>query len=190
MIDLGTREALTTMSLFPLASFDLIANDEADALLVLWGHWLGACHRPFGRQSFGLALERQIISVAVSASTINATCGGLPRQEIVELARCASHPHYRWATRVCLRLWRELAPACWARKYWPVTACVSYSNALRHTGNLYRFDGWTKVADVAGGTAGGNWSRGKKYDPKSVWVWSLAHNNDDVLIMRKPEGSP
>ena len=158
------------MNLFPLASFDVIDNAEADGLLVEWGHWLGGCNRPFGRHSFGLyLLGVGLISVAVSASTVNANCGGWPRKEVVELARCASHPRYRWGTRICLRLWRELAPAAWSRDYWPVKACVSYSNAIRHTGNLYRFDGWEKIADVKGGTAGGSWQRGKKYAPKAVW---------------------
>jgi hypothetical protein len=31
-----------------------------------------------------------------------------------------------------------------------------------------------KVADVAGGVAGGNWSRGKVSEAKSVWVYELA----------------
>ena len=41
-------------------------------------------------------------------------------------------------------------------------------------GNLYRFDGWTKVADVKGGTASQTWGnegRRKTFDPKAVWVF-------------------
>jgi hypothetical protein len=160
--------------LYPLAKFDRIDDCLADTLLERWGHWLGGCNRPFGRQSFGLQLfSHGVISVAVSASTVNGRCGGFDRQECVELARCCSHPNYRWATRVCLRLWRELAGECWSQAYWPVVALVSYSNAIRHKGNIYRFDGWRKVANLPGGVAGGNWSRGKRYDPKSVWVYEL-----------------
>ena len=44
------------MNAFPLVSFDLVDNALADALLETWGHWLGGCNRPFGRQSFGLEL--------------------------------------------------------------------------------------------------------------------------------------
>jgi hypothetical protein len=160
------------MNLFPMASFDVIDNSYADMLLVQWGHWLGGCNRPFGRQSFGLLLEGLgAISVAVSASTVSATCGGYKRQEVIELARLCSDPEYRWATRVMLRLWRELAPPAWP--HWPVRAVVSYSNALRHGGDVYRFDGWKKVADVRGSAGGGNWTRHKLMEPKSVWAYEL-----------------
>ena len=162
------------MSLFPLAAFDVIEEAVGDRLLVEWGHWLEGCNRPFGKHYFGLSvLGVGLVSVAVSASTVNAKCAGWARGEVVELARCASAPPHRWATRVCLRLWREIAPGCWSRDYWPVKAAVSYQNAIRHSGNLYRFDGWRKVKDVAGGVAGGNWSRGKRYDPKAVWEWVI-----------------
>lgn len=161
-------------NLFPLASFDLIDNDLADSLLEEWGHWLGGCNRPFGRQSFGLHMGGiGIISVAVSASTVNETCGGYHRQECVELARQASHPEHNWATRVIVRLWRELAPAAWAAEQWPVVAVVSYSNALRHAGNIYRFDGWIKVARSRGSMGGGTWTRHKLMEPKDVWVYPL-----------------
>lgn len=78
--------------MFPLVTFDLVTNEFADMLLKDWGHWLGGCNRPFGRQSFGLSIEGEVLAVAVSASTVNATCGGIPRQECVELARLCSAP--------------------------------------------------------------------------------------------------
>lgn len=163
-------------NLFPLVSFDLVENVIADELLEKWGHWLGGCNRPFGRQSFALRLNRSIISVAVSASTINESCGGYSRNQAVELARLCSDPAQKWASRVCLRLWRETAAQCWGAKYWPVIALVSYSNSIRHKGDLYRFDGWTKVAEVRAGTSGSTWKRPRKvaYEPKAVWVWKLA----------------
>lgn len=40
-------------SLFPLATFDVVDDALADERLRTWGHWLGGCNRPFGRQSFG-----------------------------------------------------------------------------------------------------------------------------------------
>jgi len=156
--------------LFPLVSFDLIENGLADDRLVAWGHWLGGCNRPFGVQSFGLFLIKELISVAVTASTVNKHCAGYDRQEVIELARLCSDPAHAWATRVCLRLWREVAPKVWP--HWSVVALVSYANALRHKGDIYRFDGWKKVAEVKGGVAGGDWNRGKTYDPKSVWVFA------------------
>lgn len=160
------------VNMFPLAQFDLIANDEAARLCEEWGHVLGGCHRPFHVESFALWMDNKPVAVAVSASTVNATCGGFPRMEVVELARLCAAPGNADMTRVTLRLWRRLAPVIWARTQWHVRAAVSYANkALGHTGQVYRFDGWRKVADVPGGTAGGGWSRGKRYDPKSVWVY-------------------
>jgi hypothetical protein len=157
---------------FPLASFDLIDNETADMLLREWGHWLGGCNRPFGRQSFGLEIGGLgIVSVAVSASTVNEHCGGFHRQEVVELARLCSAPECGWATRVCLRLWRELAPAAWP--YWPVRAVVSYSNALRHSGNIYRFDGWKCIAKSRGSVGGGTWTRHKVMEPKLIWAFEV-----------------
>jgi hypothetical protein len=160
-------------SLFPLVAFDVIEDAVADAALEQWGHWLGGCNRPFGRQSFGLFVADELVSVAVSASTVNAVCGGWPRQSVVELARQASKERHSPYTRVCVRLWRQFAPKCWAAKYWPVAALVSYANRSRHLGDIYRFDGWQKVEDVPGGVAGGGWQRGKTYEPKSVWVYRL-----------------
>lgn len=170
-------------SLFPLVSFDLIDNDVADVLLGEWDHWLGGCNRPFGRQSFGLILGGVgIISVAVSASTVNETCGGYRRQECVELARQCSRPDYNWATRAIVRLWREIAPRCWP--YWPVRAVVSYSNALRLAGDIYRFDGWIKVARSRGSTGGGTWTRHKVMEPKDVWVYLLDKEEREELMVK------
>lgn len=159
--------------MFPLAAFDLMDDREADALLRLWEHWLGGCARPFGRQSFGLWVRPHgLVAVAVSASTVGATCGGMPRRDVVELARLCAAPEHRWATRLALRLWRETAPGAWP--HWPVRACVSYQNAARHSGNIYRFDGWRRAADVAGSSGGGTWTKSKAREAKVVWVWDVA----------------
>jgi hypothetical protein len=161
------------VNLLSLARFDVIDDGVADAALIAWGHWLGGCNRPFGRQSFGLYVRDELVSVAVSASTVNGTCGGWPRQKVVELARQASSPTGRMFTRVTVRLWRELAPYCWAAAYWPVEAVVSYHDRNRHLGNIYRFDGWTKVAEVPGSSGGGTWTRKTTNRPKGVWVYQL-----------------
>lgn len=162
-----------SIGLFPLVAFGRIGDREADRYLSEWGHWLGPCNRPFGRQSFGVAIDGRVVSLAVSTSTINKTCGGYPRGEVYELARQCSHPDYRAITRVCVRLWRETTPALWARAYWPVRAAVSYANALRHAGDIYRFDGWKKVADVRGGVGGNSWQKGKRYEAKTIWAYEF-----------------
>ena len=108
----------------PTAHWDRCDDELADRLLVEWGHWLGACNRPFGRQSWCLWLYGKPVAVAVSASTVNEHCAGYHRREVVELARLCSHPEHRDMTRVALRLWRKTAPLAWARAYWPVRALV------------------------------------------------------------------
>lgn len=163
------------MNLFPIVAFDLIDDARADQALNDWGRYLGQLDRPYGRHSFGLFLHGELLCVAVSASTTGITCGGYRRQECVELARLVTHPEHRELTRVGLRLWRVVAPGCWAREYWAVRACVSYSNRNRHCGDIYRFDGWRKVKDVPGGKTGPNAGHNpsKQYEPKSVWVFEV-----------------
>lgn len=164
-----------SVSLFPLVAFDLIDNDRADQLLVDWGHWLGGCNRPFGRQSFGLHVEGLgLVSVAVSASTVGKSCADYDRQEVVELARLCSHPDHRWASRVCLRLWREISAQIWEAKYWPVKALVSYSNNARHKGNLYRFDGWTRWGTARAGTATNYGREVVKIEEKTIWTYPVS----------------
>src|SRR3972149_6794486 len=120
----------------------------------------GPCNRPFGRQDWLLALNSEPLAVATSASIVSAGVAGYGRQEVVELARLCSAPETSWATRVMLRLWREVGAQGWP--YWPVQAAVAYSQNIRHPGNMYRFDGWERVTDKAGSNGGGAWSR-KRY---------------------------
>jgi len=169
--------------MFPLVSFDLIDDVTANLKLEEWGHWLGRCLRPFGRQSFGLYVEQELLAVAVSASTVNENCAGYRRQECVELARLCAAPAHRDLTRPALRLWRKVAPKAWARAYWPVRVAVSYQNAVRHTGDIYRMDGWVRAKEVRGGKTGPNasWSPSKEYDPKVIWVWPIDEKEREDL---------
>lgn len=173
------------MTLFPLASWQQVEPYQADRLLVAWGHYLGSCERPFGLQGFVLCLAGEPVSLAVSASTVAPRCAGFERGEVVELARLCSRPDHPELTRVALRLWRVTAAAEWlgamdhpdllaSRGWtWQVKALVSYSDAVRHVGHVYRLDGWTKVAEVKGSSGGGTWSRKKDAVPRSVWVYHL-----------------
>jgi hypothetical protein len=166
----------------PMCGLAPLALDDANRLLVAWGHRLGPVRRPFAQEAYALELDGRPISVAVSASTVgDAVAGTLvdrpvryARQEVVELARLASDPGERWATRVMLRLWREVCAPRW--HCWPVLAAVSYSHNALHAGDLYRFDGWTKIADGRGSMGGGSWSRRRYateavYGKKSLWLW-------------------
>lgn len=160
-------------------AFTAISVDDANALLADWGHYLGPCRRPFGLEAWALELDGAPISVAVSASTVSSTVASYTRTEVVELARLCSHPDTRWATRPALRLWREVAAPRWS--YWPAVAAVAYSQNARHDGSIYRFDGWTRVADNRGKGAGrtATWSKHRDADHpaegrKSLWVWRYA----------------
>jgi len=158
----------------PIAALARIDVDEANELLVAWGHRLGPVHRPFGMQAFVLGLPEPV-AVAVSASTVSNTAAGYRRGELVELARLGRAPAAPWALRVMLRLWRELCGPRWP--YWRPLAAISYSKNADHSGDLYRFDGWERAADNCGVTGGGGaWSR-PRYStdpakgPKSLWRW-------------------
>lgn len=161
-----------TLPLLPLLAFDRITTDAANGALVEWHHYLGACERPFGMQAFGLWLDGALVAVAVSASTVGASCAERPRGELVELARLCTHPDHADMTRVTLRLWRKVAASQWAR-YWPVSAYVSYSTNVRHAGTIYRFDGWQRWGVVDGSTGGGQWSRTQSREDKTIWLYPL-----------------
>lgn len=165
---------------FSALRFDVIDNGLADDFLnePATDHWLGQCDRPFGVISYGLYVRGSLVAVAVSASTPNERCADFSRYEVVELVRCTARDGWRDQTRVALRCWRTLAPEDWASAYgahWPsLIACVSYANDRRHTGDLYRFDGWRIVGKSKGSTAGGTWSRPRKgSEPMTIWAWDL-----------------
>ena len=111
-------------------------------------------------ESYAFEVQSEPIGVAVSASIVSDHVQQYRREEVVELARLCVNPDHRWATRVVLRLWREVAAPRW--KCWPIRAAVAYSQTRRHEGDIYRFDGWTLKADGAGSSGGGSWSR-KRY---------------------------
>lgn len=158
----------------PVAGVLPIEIDQANALLIQWGHKLGPVNRPFRQEAYALEVDGQPVSVAVSGSIVSATVAGYRRTEVVELTRLCSDPAHSWATRVLLRLWRELLAPRW--DCWPVRAAISYSHNTMHRGDLYRFDGWEKGRGDCGSSGGGAWSR-QRYatdavrGSKTVWVW-------------------
>lgn len=163
--------------MLPAAGVSAIDIREANRFLEAWGHYLGACNRPFGAEAWLLEVSGQPVSVAVSASIVGPSAAGYPCREVVELARLCSAPESRWATRPMLRLWREVCGPAWS--YWPVAAAVAYSQNERHEGAIYRFDGWTRVRTDAGGNAGANstWTKHRAADhpglgAKSLWLWT------------------
>lgn len=161
----------------PMAGMYPITDAEANALLVGWEHKLGEIHRPYRVDSYVLEANDRPVAVAVSASLVSDEISGTDkhgqrvhwgRQECVELARLAGEP---WATRLMIRLWRELCGSLWGRQI-----AVSYSKNSMHKGNLYRFDGWECIRTDAGSSGGGTWSTQRTASDavtgsKSLWIW-------------------
>lgn len=170
MIALADQLALAPAA---VAGLHRVEMAEANDLLARWEHYLGPCRRPFHQEGFVLVAAGRPVSVAVSASAVAAETAGYERRQLVELARlCSGEP---WATRVMLRLWREVLAPTW--ESWPVDAAIAYSQNARHDGRLYRFDGWTRVTDRAGSSGGGGgWSTSRTgghvaRGTKTLWLW-------------------
>jgi hypothetical protein len=177
----------------PMAGLYPITMDEANDFLVRVENKLGPVHRPFHQEAFGYEVDGRLVAVATSGSIVNGPVGaayerngqrmvpfpdrpeGFARNEVVELTRLAATE--RWMCRLMVRQWRELCAARWAS--WPAVVAASYSHNAMHSGDLYRFDGWTKVREDAGSAGGGSWSR-KRYatdaahGSKTLWLWRYA----------------
>ena len=167
----------TVLPVPALVGLTAVPVTEVNDLLLEWGHNLGPVQRPFRQEGWALELDGEPVSVAVSASIVSATVKHLARTEVVELARLCTDPAHRWATRVMLRLWREVAAPRWA--CWPVRAAVAYSQNRYHDGHIYRFDGWRLADEAAGSNGGGSWSRRRLatdavHGRKRLWIWEYS----------------
>lgn len=80
--------------------------------------------------------------------------------------------------RVVLRLWREFVFPSLGYEW-----AVSYSDNAIHRGELYRCDGWQKVAQARSGTDRRSGRPGRN---KSVWVWP----RPDICATPKNETLP
>lgn len=156
-----------------LIRFDAITLDAVNDSLVAWGHRMGPLNRPYRQGPFhGLFHEDRLVGVVAAASLVRETCAGFGRHEALELARvCAARPDL---CRVLVRLWREFVfPVL--RQPW----AVSYQDAVMHSGNLYRFDGWVPVGTSRSGT---DQRGGRKGRSKVIWGW---HADADARAARR-----
>ena len=146
-----------------LVEFDSIDLETLNRCLAAWGHRMGPLERPMGAGPFhGLAHNGELLGVAATSSLIKEPVAGLKRSQAVELARiCCARPHL---CRVVLRLWREFVFPSLGHEW-----AVSYQDAIQHTGNLYRFDGWVQLGRSRSGT---DQRSGKKGRNKRIWGWS------------------
>lgn len=150
---------------FADVTFAAITRDELNHCLVEWSHKMGPVRRPSRGWSHGLRCGKDLVAVAATDTLIRPRVAGFGRREAVELSRiCAARPDL---SRVVLRLWRSFVfPAlCHDRGCrW----AVSYQDADAHTGDLYRFDGWVRLATSRSGTDPRTGRKGRR---KVIWGW-------------------
>ena len=162
---MNARGCVVSDQSFPQISFEPITRSELNACLIAWKHRMGALRRPIAGWNHGLRCDGRLLAVVATDSLIAPRVAGLTRRDAVELSRlCAARADL---CRVALRLWRvflfeELAAL---RGYgW----AVSYQDAVMHSGNLYRFDGWTRFGVSRSGKDARSGRQGRS---KAIWGW-------------------
>ena len=154
----------------PFVSFDTINRDELNDCLVTWGHKMGPIMRPEYRKpvDFGIRHHGELVAVVACDSLIRDTCG-LTRDDAFELSRlCAARPGI---CRAAIRLWREFAYPEIARA-WGAPWGISYQDAIQHSGNLYRFDGWVRLGFTTSGIDPRALPGTAPVRKKVVWGWN------------------
>jgi hypothetical protein len=169
-------------SFAPAACYDQISIAQANQLLRLWQHKLGPIRRgnqPTGK-AWALFVAAEPVAVAVQNDLIADHPAGLlwaTREITIELSRLAAAGP-QWS-RVILRLWREISFPDSGR-----TWAVSYQDTALHTGNLYRFDGWTRASYASSGP---DRRSGRKARNKWVWIWPKPHTQAQEPLPCRPE---
>lgn len=163
---------MTISLLNPLITFDTVDSDELNRCLSAWKHKMGPLHRPrYGIHggAHGLRHEGQLVAVVATERMIAKETCGLTRHHAFELARvCAQRPGL---CRVAVRLWREFVfPAFAPAGGW--TWAISYQDAVQHSGDLYRMDGWVRLGETSSGTDQRARDGTRKGRRKVVWGWS------------------
>lgn len=154
----------------PIATLQECSLDEANGLLVVWGHKMGALVRGDSGYAkpgcFALLAGNAPIAVATHSTLIRDHVGGglghMTRTDTIELSRlCAARAGL---CRVMLRMWRELVFPSLDYRF-----AISYQDADLHNGNTYRFDGWKRSPEKS--RSGTDARHGKKGRVKWIWYW-------------------
>lgn len=167
----------------PLVAVAETPRDRVNELLEAWKHPLGGFRRLFAQQHFVMTAAGQPVAVACSGSVRRPTvAGGIPRRNVVELARIARHPDHPRAMRAMLRVWTDYLAPAWTDKYpdWPVTAAISYALPGK-AGNVYRFDGWDRIGETnpwGGNTGWGNPSKADQIADGRKVIWLYRYPDD------------
>lgn len=158
----------------PIAHIEAVDRQEANRLLVCWGHRMGPLTRPaYAIDAHHVLMHHnEPVAIACTSETVRETVGksGIARGECIELARLAAATPTM--CRPMLRLWREFVAPAIAERHGRRPWAVSYQDKSLHTGNLYRFDGWTDLGAAGGG--GTDPRSGRRARSMRVWGWRLA----------------
>lgn len=160
-------------------AFEPISEAELNACLVAWDHQMGPRRRPSSGWAHGLRFRGELLAVVATDTLIRPRVAGFSRCEAVELSRlCACRADL---CRVVLRLWRTFVFSSLAASEgyrW----VVSYQDAARHSGDLYRFDGWVRLARSRSGR---DPRTGRIGRDKVIWGWC-----EDGAERARRRGSP
>ena len=167
----------------PFVSFDTIGRDEMNDCLVAWGHQMGPIERPEYRRPVDFVLRENGEPVAVMAADplIRPTCG-FTRADAFELSRLCAARH--GLCSMAMKLWRTFAYPAIVRA-WGAPWVVSYQDAARHTGTLYRFDHWLIVGYSTSGSDPRALPGTASVRRKKIWGW-----NADAAAMRERRQNP
>lgn len=128
----------------------------------------------------GLLPRPRSIAVIAADTLIRETCD-FTRREAFELSRLCSTPSERGISSMAMRMWRQFAYPLIASA-WKAPWVISYQDAARHTGNIYRYDGWLIVGYSVSGTDPRADPGTAKVKRKVIWGW-----NADAAAMRAKE---
>lgn len=156
----------------PLFGFDRIDRDELNDCLVRWGHRMGPINRPEYTPPIDFVLREngEPISVIAADTLIRDTCN-FTRADAFEMSRMCAAPERRGLSSLMMRMWRAFAYPLIVDA-WKAPWVVSYQDAVRHTGNLYRFDGWLVVGYSASGSDPRALPGTATVKRKVIWGWS------------------
>lgn len=134
---------------------------------------MGAYTRPkYAIEAHHALFERgEPVAVTAAGETVREVVGQtrIGRTRCVELVRlCAARPGL---CRPMLRLWREMLFPAIAAAHERELA-VSYQDEALHSGDLYRFDGWSLIG--RGGGGGLDSRTGRSGRRMKIWAWPPA----------------
>jgi hypothetical protein len=174
----------------PFVSLDLIDREEMNRCLVAWDHKMGPLNRPEYTAPIDYALWQngKPIAIVAADTLIRDTCG-FTRADAFEMSRMCAAPGHRGLSSLMMRLWRAFAYPEIVR-VWGSPWVISYQDAVRHSGNLYRYDGWLKLAYTTSGTDPRALPGTASVRHKVVWGWSAdaaAMSSRRALEIKKPK---